>query len=94
MSNETKPRKRASIQLNGDFVELRATCPYTGEPIEWNFVAYGMYIRDADTEKQVCVGLDRIGETLTATSREDMLKKIRKHWRKYRSTARKLCAPC
>lgn len=76
-------------------VTLTAVDPYTDEKIEWCFwiPISGGYIREGSmhsaNDKQVCVGLSSRGNTLRASDGDELLRVIRREWRRYRADAKK-----
>ncbi|MEM6670546.1 MAG: hypothetical protein AAF661_15150 [Pseudomonadota bacterium] len=79
---------KTSIKKTGsNTVTLKAIDPYSGEPVEREFWIpnSGGYVREGD--RQVCVGLDRLGNTLDARDGDELLETIRYNWRIYRRNA-------
>jgi hypothetical protein len=77
-------------------VTLTALDPLSGEAVMRVFWAprCGGYVREGaqhlPTDPQVCVGLGRLGPTLTATDGDDLLRVIRREWAAYRRAAARL----
>lgn len=85
---------RTTIKLTGNTeVTLTAIDPITGDQIERVFwiPSNGGYVREGArhtaNDKQVCVGLSRTGNTLTAADGSDLIATIRREWAAYRKWA-------
>ena len=76
-------------------VTLTAIDPIDDEAIRWVFwiPTNGGYVRKGERhspdDRQVCVGLDTRGNTLTASDGDDLLRIIRREWQAYRRWAQK-----
>jgi hypothetical protein len=79
---------RASIKIVRNQVELNYDCFYTGERIKRQFDLIGSYIKEWSCKykkyEHVCNDLYKIGNTLTASNTEEMLKIIRSEYKSMR----------
>jgi hypothetical protein len=79
-------------------VTLNAVDPLTGEAVSRTYWVprCGGYVREGalhlPTDPQVCAGLGRRGNTLTATDGDDLLRTIRREWAAYRRAAARWAA--
>lgn len=86
MTNHPNRSRRARFIDNGRSVTLVYADPYTGDEVTREFwipnVSGSAYVREGD--KQVCVGLCRLGNTLTVEPGQRLVDVIRAEWRSAR----------